>query len=79
MLNSGIPKKPRAIGNIDGTGNELFSKFDALMKIKPKYKSTQSLQVIQVGICEKQTIFLINSGELYGCGASENGILGENI
>ena len=59
--------------------NELFNKLDPFMKVQPKYISTQSLQAVQVGILEKQTIFLTNSGELYGCGASEYGILGKKL
>jgi hypothetical protein len=35
------------------------------------------MQAVQVGILEKQTIFLTDSGELYGCGSSDNGILGK--
>lgn len=58
------------------TGPLLFSKLDELLKVEPKYDSPMTLQCVQVGICEKQTIFLTNSGELFGCGATENGILG---
>jgi alpha-tubulin suppressor-like RCC1 family protein len=55
--------------------DDLFKHYDEGYKVLPNKESTKSLELIQIGTCEKQTLFLSNSGELFGCGASDNHIL----
>lgn len=79
LQKAGLPRQPR--NNVDDDDlikdSDLFSKFDEFMKIKPKEGSNKSVSLIQVALCEKQTLFLTNSGELFGCGSSEGMILGK--
>ena len=79
LQKSGLPRQP--IKNLDDDDlikdSDMFGKFDEFMKIKPKESSNKSVCLIQVALCEKQTLFLSNSGELFGCGSSEGNILGK--
>jgi hypothetical protein len=77
--NTGGTRQPRNIADDDLMGgiSDLFSKYNEFMRIQPKSKSNRSMQVVQVAILEKQTIFLTDAGELFGCGSGDNGILGK--
>lgn len=71
-------KQPRNMADDDLMGgSDLFNKFNEFMVLQPKSKSNKSMMVIQIAILEKQTIFLTDAGELYGCGSSDKGILGK--
>lgn len=57
VLSSGVPGQLRNISD-DPFKQELFGKFDEMMKVKAKVVTNRSMQCIQIGVLEKQTMFL---------------------
>jgi len=54
----------------------IFKYLDDNCRVKTTMETNKDVGLVQVCILQKQTIFLTNSGSLYGCGSSEQKILG---